>query len=112
LAGFSRVAFVARQASVDATGDVVADSFEGEMRRSMQNLQDVLSACGLDLRDVVQVRAYVGRTQDLDAYNRIYREYFDPPFPARTTLAECIGSLKFEIDVVALDRPSRSSDAG
>ena len=94
--------FVSGQASVDRTGAIVTDTFEGEMRRSIENVKAVLAASQLTLRDVVQVRSYVGSQDDLAAYNRIYREYFTEPYPARTTLMGCLGTLlKFEIDVTA-----------
>ena len=94
--------FVSGQASVDATGKIVDDTFEGEMRRSMENVKAVLAGAGLTLGDVCQVRSYVGRQDDLAEYNRIYREYFTGPYPARTTLIGCLGTLlKFEIDVTA-----------
>jgi 2-iminobutanoate/2-iminopropanoate deaminase len=94
--------FVSGQASVDATGQIVNDTFEGEMRRSIANVRSVLTGAGLTLADVCQVRSYVGRQDDLAEYNRIYREYFTGPYPARTTLIGCLGTLlKFEIDVTA-----------
>jgi 2-iminobutanoate/2-iminopropanoate deaminase len=94
--------FVSGQASVDATGKIVNDTFEGEMRRSFQNVEKILSAAGLSLRDIVQVRSYVGRQEDLADYNRIYRELFQAPYPARTTLIGCLGTLlKYEVDVTA-----------
>ena len=94
--------FVSGQASVDATGTIVDDTVEGEMRRSMENVKAVLAGAGLTLADVCQVRSYVGRQDDLAEYNRIYREYFTSPYPARTTLIGCLGTLlKFEIDVTA-----------
>ena len=94
--------FVSGQASVDESGKIVADTFEGECRRSLDNLRRVLRAAGLDLRDVVQVRSYVARQEDLAEYNRIYAELFAPPYPARTTLIGCLGTLlKFEVDAVA-----------
>lgn len=100
----NRFVFVSGQASVGPDGRIVVDTFEGEMRRSMANLAAVLSESGLGLDDVAQVRAYVGRREDLDEYNSLYREYFTEPYPARTTLTECLGTLKFEIEVVAFDR--------
>ena len=90
------------QASVDATGKLVNDTFEGEMRRSMENVRAVLAGAGLTLADVCQVRSYVAQQEDLGEYNRIYREYFAARYPARTTLIGCLGTLlKFEIDVTA-----------
>ena len=94
--------FVSGQASVDSDGAIVNDTFEGEMRRSIENVRTILRGHGMTLRDVVQVRSYVGRQEDLAEYNRLYREFFQPPYPARTTLIGVLGTLlKFEIDVVA-----------
>jgi 2-iminobutanoate/2-iminopropanoate deaminase len=93
--------FVSGQGSVE-NGEIVADTFAGEMRRSIENVARILSAAGLDFTDVVQVRSYVRNPSDLAEYNKIYCEFFKAPFPARTTLTNCLPEfLKFEIDVVA-----------
>jgi 2-iminobutanoate/2-iminopropanoate deaminase len=98
--------FVSGQASVDETGKIVNDTFEGEMRRSFENVKKVLRGAGLKLEHVVQVRNYVANQSDLAEFNRIYRDYFTEPYPARTTIIGCLGTLlKFEVDVVAY--PSR-----
>lgn len=97
--------FISGQASVDETGSIVNDTFEGECRRSFDNVRKILAGAGLDFSDVVQVRNYVGRQEDLAEFNQIYREYFTEPFPARTTLIGCLGTLlKFEVDVIAMKR--------
>jgi 2-iminobutanoate/2-iminopropanoate deaminase len=94
--------FVSGQASTDASGNVVSDTFENEFRRTMENLRRILSACGSDLDRVARVNAYVKNHSDWDQYNRLYREYFKPPFPARTTITNCLGKVLFEIDVIAV----------
>lgn len=93
--------FVSGQASVDAAGNIVPGSFEEEMRRSMERLTEVLEAAGCGLGDVVQVRTYVEDPADLPRFNELYREYFEAPWPARTTLTSCLGPIRFEIDAVA-----------
>ncbi|MGN6532824.1 MAG: RidA family protein [Ginsengibacter sp.] len=94
--------FISGQASVDKDGKIIKDTFENECRRSFENVRAILSACGLSFEDVVQVRNYVGQQEDLAEFNRIYKEYFTEPYPARTTLIGCLGNiLKFEVDVVA-----------
>ncbi|MET6998140.1 RidA family protein [Chitinophaga defluvii] len=94
--------FVSGQASVDKEGNIIKGTFEEECRRSFENVKTILAAAGCSLEDVVQVRNYVGKQEDLAAFNAIYREYFSEPFPARTTLIGCLGELlKFETDVVA-----------
>jgi 2-iminobutanoate/2-iminopropanoate deaminase len=99
--------FASGQASVDDSGAIVSDSFEGEFRRSVENLRRVLEAAGSDLAHVVQTRNYVRDNADLPLYNQLYREYFSEPFPARTTIVNCLPpTLRFEIEAVAVRRQS------
>ena len=94
--------FISGQASVDKEGNIVVGTFEEECRRSFDNLKVILEAAGLGFDHVVQVRNYVGKQEYLSEFNSIYKEYFEEPYPARTTLIGCLGTLlKFEVDVVA-----------
>lgn len=102
------VIFVSGQASVDATGKIVSDTFEGEFRRSVENLRKILEVAGSDLEHVVQTRNYVRDASDVPLYNQLYREYFKSPFPARTTITNCLPpSLKFEIECIAVKAKSK-----
>ena len=96
---------VSGQASVDATGKIVTDTFEGEFRRSIENMRKVLEAAGCTLKDVVQTRNYVRDPADVPRYNELYREYFSAPYPARTTITNCLPpTLKYEVECVAVAR--------
>ena len=95
--------FVSGQASVDGSGAIVADTFEGEFRRSVENLRKVLESAGSDLKHVVQTRNYVRDPANVARYNELYREYFSAPYPARTTITNCLPTaLQFEIECVAV----------
>jgi 2-iminobutanoate/2-iminopropanoate deaminase len=95
--------FVSGQASVGSKGQIVSDTFEGEFRRSVENLRMVLLSAGSDLRHVIQTRNYVRDPADLDQFNQLYREYFSAPFPARTTITHCLpAALRYEIECVAV----------
>jgi 2-iminobutanoate/2-iminopropanoate deaminase len=97
--------FVSGQASVDATGKIVSGTFEEEFHRSIENVQRVLAAANSDLAHVIQTRNYVQRSTDVALFNQLYRTYFSAPFPARTTIVNCLGeALLFEIEVVAVPR--------
>ena len=97
--------FVSGQASVDATGQLVPDTFEGEFRRSVENLRAVLLAAGSDLAHVVQTRNYVRDPAQVPLYNQLYREYFSAPYPARTTITHCLPeTLHYEIECIAVPR--------
>ena len=95
--------FISGQGSTDMQGNIVVDSFENECRRSFENLGRILKAAGLSFENVVQVRNYVGKQEDLPLFNEIYREFFKSPFPARTTIMGCLGTvLKFEVEAIAV----------
>ena len=94
--------FVSGQASTDEQGNIIQDDFEAEFRRSIENVRRILRACGSDLDRVARVNSYVKNPEDLPKYNALYREYFKPPFPARTTITNCLGRVKYEIDVIAV----------
>ena len=98
--------FVSGQASVDKSGALVSGTFEEEMRRSLENLSAVLTAAGSSLERVVRTCNYVRDAVELETFNRIYREYFKPPYPARTTITNCLNEeLRYEIDCVAVVTP-------
>ena len=95
--------FVSGMASADENGAIIHDEFENEARRTYENLGRVLRGAGLDFDRVVQVRCYLQRQEDWDAHNRIYREYFSDPRPARTTITNCLPvALQYEIECVAV----------
>ena len=95
--------FVSGQASVDATGKIVPDSFEGEFRRSLENVRKVLETAGSDFKHVIQTRNYVRDPANVARYNELYREYFSAPFPARTTITNCLPpTLQYEIECIAV----------
>lgn len=95
--------FVSGQASVDHTGQIIDDDFEGEMRRAVGNLEAILVLCGSGLDKVVKTQNYLADPKYRDSYNRLYPELFPRPFPARTTVTKGLsGSLKYEIDCIAV----------
>ena len=102
--------FVSGMASADENGKLIPDTFVNEARRTYRNVEKVLNAAGLDFSRVVQVRCYLSNKSDWDEHNRIYREFFTEPFPARTTLIGCLGDLvKYEVDVVAYAGNSKAN---
>jgi 2-iminobutanoate/2-iminopropanoate deaminase len=95
--------FVSGQASVDATGKIVPDTFDGEFRRSIENMRKVLESAGSDLAHVVQTRNYVRDAANVARYNELYREYFKAPYPARTTITDCLPkTLQYEVECIAV----------
>ena len=70
------------------SGQLVAGGLEPEIKQIMSNVQTVLAAADMSLRDVVTVTVYLADMADFARYNEIYRGYFpDGAFPTRSTVA-------------------------
>lgn len=85
-----------------ATGEPAPD-FEGQVRLAFQNLALTLEAAGSDLEHVVQLRCYLTDLSGFPTFDRVFREFFADPFPARATLGVTLGApLLFELEGVAV----------
>jgi 2-iminobutanoate/2-iminopropanoate deaminase len=95
--------FISGQASVDKTGKIISGTFEEEFRRSMENLIQILHDSGSDLAHVIQTRNYLRDPANGPLYQELYKEYFKAPYPARTTITNCLPpTLHYEIECIAM----------
>ena len=73
-------------AQLDPDGSVQLD-IRTQTRAVIENIRDILASVGAELRDVVEVSAYLVNMADFAGYNETYGEYFSEHGPARTTVA-------------------------
>jgi 2-iminobutanoate/2-iminopropanoate deaminase len=94
---------VAGVISSDASGEIIADDFASQARRTFANLVTTLEAAGCAASDVVHVTTYLTDRDDFDAFNDVFKETFSDPYPARVTvLAQLIvPGLSIEVTAVA-----------
>jgi 2-iminobutanoate/2-iminopropanoate deaminase len=85
-----------------STGKLVTGGVEAEARRLFGNLSNLLEVAGKSFRDVVKVGVFLTRIEDFATVNAIYAEHFDPPFPARTTVAVAALPLGAAIEIELL----------
>ncbi len=89
----------------DTEGNVTSYDIEAQTHAVIKNLESVLAACQLTLKDLVDVNVFLADMSDFQAFNKIYAEYFsfDEP-PVRTTIeaARLPGKNYIEIKAVAI----------
>ncbi len=84
------------------TGDVVGDDVGTQTRQVLDNLRAVLAAHDLTFDNVVKATVHLQELhRDFAAYDAVYRSYFTPPFPVRTTVGSDLLNILVEIDLVA-----------
>ena len=85
--------------------DLVPDDLAGQFERTIGAVEAVLKEAGLQLSDVVSVRAYLPHIErDFALFNALYQQWFTThPLPTRTTTGVqlAIPKLLVEIEVIA-----------
>lgn len=85
-----------------ASGMLVDGDIAAQARRAFDNLQAVCIAAGGSMDQVVRLGLYLTDLGDFAAVNAVMAEYFQAPYPARSTI-EVAGLPRgagFEVDAV------------
>ncbi|MBW8311387.1 MAG: RidA family protein [Rhizobium sp.] len=69
-----------------ATGELVQADIATEARRVFDNLRAVCEAAGGTLDDVARVGIYLTDLSDFAQVNAVMADYFQAPYPARSTI--------------------------
>ena len=81
------VVYLSGQIPLDpATGELVQADISTESRRVFDNLRAVCEAAGGSLDDVARVGIYLTDLADFAAVNAVMADYFQAPYPARSTI--------------------------
>lgn len=101
---YGDLVFVSGQGPVDPqTGKFINGDVVEQFRASVKNIEIILKASGSSLANVLKVTLYLADMNDFQKVNEVYREYFGPVFPARTTIqaGRLPFDIKVEVDVIA-----------
>ena len=87
-----------------ATGVLVEGDIATQARRVFENLKAVATAAGIGFDKVARVGIYLTDLSNFAAVNAVMAEYFQQPYPARSTI-EVKGLRKaaqVEVDMIAV----------
>lgn len=85
------------------SGKIESSDITEQTRRVLDNISAVLAAANRDLKDVIKTTVFLTDIDDFAAVNKIYGEYFAPPYPARSCVqvAALPKNAKIEIEIIA-----------
>lgn len=69
-------------------GGIYATTTPHQLRQTMRNLLDNLEEAGMSFDQVVDTNVYLDDLSDLQVFDQVYKEYFGPIPPARTTIQQ------------------------
>jgi reactive intermediate/imine deaminase len=79
--------YVSGQIPLDpATGNLVQESMEAQIRRVFDNLGAIISAAGADFSKVAKLNVFLTDLSHFALLNKIMAEYFKEPYPARAAI--------------------------
>ena len=94
--------FVSGQGPLDPkTGAVIGDTIEQQAELTLENVRNIVEAAGSTMDDVVKVTVYLANMRDFNAFNEVYKRFFNRPYPARTCVGAELDDILVEIDAVA-----------
>jgi 2-iminobutanoate/2-iminopropanoate deaminase len=95
---------------VPQTGKLAEGGLEAEARQTLTNVKRVLEANGASLSDVVKCTVFLADIAEWPAFNTIYRQFFQKPFPARSALAASglAMNARVELECIAYVPPRNS----
>jgi 2-iminobutanoate/2-iminopropanoate deaminase len=86
--------------------EVITGGIEAQTERVLKNLEAVLHEAGFGLANVVKTTVYLADISLFEGMNKVYGEFFSPPYPARATVevARLPKGVGVEIDAIAVNR--------
>lgn len=95
--------FVSGQIPLDPkTGQLVKDSFEKQVRQTLENLKFVVESAELTLDDVVKVTIFLIDLSRFNDLNAIYEDYFAASKPARACVQAAALPKGVDVEIEAI----------
>lgn len=84
------------------TGELITGDITAQAKRVFENLRAVVEAAGASFNDVARVGIYLTDLGNFAAVNAVMAEYFQEPYPARSTIgvAALPRGAQVEVDLV------------
>jgi 2-iminobutanoate/2-iminopropanoate deaminase len=97
------VVYCSGQIGVNGVTGALEEGIVAQTSRVIGNLEKVLAAAGLVLKDVVKTTVFMVDLNEFSQMNEEYAKRFTPPYPARSTVqaAALPRGARIEIDAVA-----------
>lgn len=63
---------------------MITDDFERAVYQMMQNTKEILESAGSSMDRIVRVDVYLQKMENVELFNKVYKEYIKEPYPARS----------------------------
>ena len=93
--------FIAGQTPRRPDGTRIGDApFEEQARQALRNVESICRSAGTQLKNALTVMVFLKDMADASTFDKVYREFVEPPFPARGIVQSDLPG--FALEVVAV----------
>lgn len=92
--------YVAGQVGIEPETRTAAADFESRVRQALDNVAAIAEAAGTTLGNAVRVGVFLEDLHKIEMMDAVYRDYFEEPRPARTTVQAFLRGQEIEIDAI------------
>ena len=78
-----------------------------QTKRSFAYLESVMNVADVTSDDVIKVNVYLTKMAYFDEMNKVYEDFFTPPYPARTCVAVYELPLGADVEIEVIVKKSR-----
>lgn len=93
--------YVAGQGPLDVKTKTIAKDIKSQTRQTLNNIKSILEEAGASMNDVVKSTVHLTDLSYFKEFNEVYAEFFEKPYPVRTTVGSQLDNILVEIDVIA-----------
>lgn len=101
----NQLIYVSGQGPFTPAGDLLVGTFEELARQTFENVCVLVEAAGGTRSAIARVGVYLRDMGDFAEMNRVYKDYFPEPLPARTCIQSNLPRFPIEVDAVAVVVP-------
>ena len=83
------------------TFEVSEADLASQARMTLENFRSMLGDLGLSLDHVIKVNAQLSDVAEFSAWNEVFLDVFDAPYPCRTTVGAPLVAGKIEVEIIA-----------
>ena len=94
--------FFSGMTAIDLTTFEVSEAdIATQARMTLENFRSMLADLGLTLDHVIKVNAQLSDVSEFSAWNDVFLDVFDAPYPCRTTVGAALVVGKIEVEIIA-----------
>lgn len=95
--------FISGQLPVNTATSKLGEGIQEQTKLCLENIRSVLDSAGLTMASVVKTTVFMTNLENFGPMNEIYSNFFEDPFPARSTVqvAALPKGASIEIECIA-----------